>query len=307
MRRLTCLVCLALFGCSALVEPDPSRLGGGGDGSDAGPVTMRDGGPPPVDGGSQPDAYVPPGEDDAGPGCISGARCEGDTLVRCEDGVETREPCGGAQNCEVDRCVDQICVPGSVACNDDGSALLTCNALGDELTATDCEFGCEASACRDAPLCPGLPTIALGDTVTPNLCATPDANTYRPTAPGDGCGAERRADVGDRTYVLTLAEATDVVIELNDNDGFRAIDTVVYVRRACDDQASQVACSDDVSCAESTLPGRCSGSVFEVRQSRITTRLAAGTYYIIADAFSYRSGTTVYQCGQVQLSVTAAP
>lgn len=306
MRRLSCLVCVALFGCSALVEPDPGRLGGGGDGSDAGPVTTHDGGPTPVDGGAEADAYVPP-DDDGGTRCTPGVHCEGETLVRCEDGVETREPCGDAQLCEVDRCVDRLCVPGSTACNDDGTALLTCNARGDELMAMDCEFGCEGSACREAPLCPGLPTIALGETVTRNLCLGGDDNTYQPTAPADGCAADRRADVGDRTYALTLSEATDVVIELTDIDTFRAIDTVVYVRRACDDEASQVACDDDVRCADSTLPGACSGSTFEVRQSRISTRLEAGTHYIIADAFSYTSGRTRYQCGQVQLSVNAAP
>jgi hypothetical protein len=50
-------------------------------------------------------------------------------------------------------------------------------------------------------------------------------------------------------------------------------------------------------------PTGCSG--YEVRESTLRTHLDAGTYYIIADAFAYTSGTTMYRCGHVQLSVTA--
>ena len=90
----------ASSGCSALIDPDVTRLGGGpsgdgggveadggGSGTDAGPGSdggLRDDGSAHVDAG--------PG-DDAGPGCSTPTRCSGNSLVACSGGAETTTPC----------------------------------------------------------------------------------------------------------------------------------------------------------------------------------------------------------------------
>ena len=61
----------------------------------------------------------------------------------------------------------------------------------------------------------------------------------------------------------------------------------------CDERGTQIACDDDVTCAESSIGGPCSG--VEVRESRIETHLAAGTYYIVADAFAYSTERVTMQ------------
>lgn len=105
-------------------------------------------------------------------------------------------------------------------------------------------------------------------------------------------------------FRLEVPFAQEVTIELTDNDTMRAIDTIVYVRRTCDDGTTQVACDDDVPCDSSTVPSGelCIGGV-DVRQSRIVTRLAAGTYYVVLDAFEYRRDMVAFTCGQVRLSI----
>jgi hypothetical protein len=102
-----------------------------------------------------------------------------------------------------------------------------------------------------------------------------------------------------------MPRAGQVEVNLFDADRSTAIDTVVYLRSSCNDRASQLACSDDIDCSDSTVPGPggCAGMT-ELRQSIIETRLEAGTYYIVADAFDYSSSSVEYGCGRVSLTVT---
>lgn len=302
MRFVCFLASLAVIsGCSAVVDPDDRLLD---DRSDAGVTETdsgivlpgRDSGPRPVDAG--------PPRRDAGPVCATGDRCEGDVLVSCRDGVEVRADCQEAGAfCEAGECRDWECTPGERACTEDLSGVLVCSPRGDGVTTMPCEGVCDpvTDTCTTVvPTCPGLPSIGVGDVRTFDLCGETDDDTY---VVSDGCRADARADVGDRTFVLTLEHATDLVIELSDSDGSAAIDTVVYVRTVCDQPDTQVACHDDVPCEESTIPiGSCSG--VEVRQSRIRTRLEAGTYYIVADAFEYARERMSFGCGTVRLRVS---
>jgi hypothetical protein len=305
-----------LAGCSAVVDPDTSRLGGEPDGS----IFILDSGRPRQDGGASgndagppvPDAggndAGPPGPD-AGPTCVGAARCEGDVRVSCVAGAEERTSCTEMRAyCASGECRPWMCTPGTSACSPDTRSVVNCSARGDSQTTTPCELGCDptTNACRTSSLaCMGLPRIALGDTTRFNLCFEPNGDTH---LPAPGCDATTEANVGDRTFTLTLEEATDVVMELTDDDGTTGVDTLLYVRRVCDSRESQIACSDDVPCSESTVPGSppCSGtgsSAVQVRQSRIVTRLEAGTYYIVADGFAYSMDGATFRCGQVELAV----
>ncbi len=288
---------VALTGCSAIVNPDPGRLG-----SDAGQVHLMDSGTPPV-----PDAGRDAGvRRDTGTGCVTGAYCDGDTLVSCRGGVESRTSCPDMGSfCSGDRCQTWVCEPGSRECTGDGRGVIVCDARGANEAMTPCPLGCDpaTNACiTTSPACMGLPRIAVGDDQAFDLCRETDDDTYTPTS--DGCPAPQEAAVGDRVFALTIEHEMDVVINLRDVDTLAAVDTVVYVRRACDDAATQTACDDDVPCDASTLGGFCTGT--EVRESRIFVHLTPGIYYVVADAFAYSTDRTMYRCGNVQLSVEEA-
>lgn len=302
--------------CSAIVAPDPTRLGGIDaavpPGVDAGPVAAPDAFVPPgADAWSPgaPDAWSPPGTDvgvppapDAFvPGCVDGAvRCEGEVRVVCRGGLEAREDCAaGGAYCEGGACIPWACMPGSARCSRDGSGVVQCDDRGTATSYSRCDAGCDpvTGTCRGATTgCDALPSIALGDTRSIDLCAAGGASTFTRT---DGCGASGTSASPDQTFVLTLRERTTVEVDLRDVDPTVGIDTIAYLRRACDDATSQLACSDDVPCAESDIPTGCSGGV-QVRQSRFTVTLEAGTYYVVADAFRYDS----FGCGEVELRVT---
>lgn len=316
-----CLSLCASLGCSAVVSPDPNRLAGGADADALGLDAALPSTDAFVPSGSdaivspQPDAYVPPGVDasappdawtpriDAGPPptCMEGlSRCEGGVLVVCRGGVESRTDCSemGAY-CDSGRCRPWACEPGSVRCSRDGSGVVQCDDRGASTRYVRCETGCDpvTASCRGATTgCGTLPAIELGSSERFDLCAGTGATTF---TRAEGCGASSMASSPDRTFALTLAERTTIEVDLRDVDPSVGIDTVVYLRRACDDAASQIACSDDVPCEESDISMGCSGGV-QVRQSRFTVTLEAGTYYVVADAFRYDS----FGCGVVELRVS---
>lgn len=320
---------LLFAGCSTIVTPDPLRLGGPLDGGvrvDAGlPPTDGSVTPQPRDGGRGDAGSVPDagsrdagaapdagsrdaGAVDAGATCTATDRCEGETFVSCRAGREARESCiERAAYCTPEGCRDWVCAPRTSECSEDLRSVLTCSDRGDARTPSPCELGCDprTDTCLTLPTsCTGLAAIPLGTSVIVGLCGESNDSTHQP-APG--CSATQEARAGDRTFVLTLERATEVAIELTDFDSSAAIDTIVYVRRVCDDASTQIVCDDDVPCSSSTVPGPggCSGSV-DVRQSRIRTRLEAGVYFIVADAFLYSTSGTTYRCGTVRLSVSGS-
>jgi len=89
-------------------------------------------------------------------------------------------------------------------------------------------------------------------------------------------------------------------------DPLRDIDTVVYVRRRCDEPRSQLACGDDTRC-EGGFPfgGDCMDGV-RLGLSRVELDLEPGTYYVVVDAFLYEREGRESVCGNVELRVREA-
>jgi hypothetical protein len=196
-------------------------------------------------------------------------------------------------------------VPSSRECTEDLRGVIVCNAQGSDEAVTECTGGLcdpDTNACSSTPpACSDVPSIAIGETRRIDLCEQSDDNTY---VPAGECDMGIRAASGDAIFALTVTEPADVVIELSDVDTIAAVDTVVYLRRACNTAGSQLACDDDEPCNSTfPIPGACMGEI-DVRVSRIRVRLEPGTYYIVADAFRYTADRVNYGCGDVRLRVT---
>lgn len=293
---------MLLAGCSALINPDTGRLG---DDPDSGVVALMDSGPPI---GS-----------DAGPGFDAGdgtcdegeRRCNGDQLLTCVAGSFVAADCQAmGAYCDGDSCQPHECTPNSRRCSEDGDSVISCTARGDEESEESCGDGrCDPDTIRcegGGDACPlgDLPReLSIPDSRVRVLCERDDDHTFTPS---DGCRAESRASVGDEVFPLVLDRERRLTFELTDVDESNAVDTILYIRRACDDPSTQVACADDVRCMASTVePPACFGDV-DVRQSRVTVTLPAGTYYVFIDAFEYSTSGTTFGCGRVQLQVSPA-
>ncbi len=285
----------SLLGCSAIVNPDSDLLGPD-PGVDSGTVVLMDSGDARIDAGPRDGGGVP---------CTEGAkRCVGETLFTCVGGAEIPRDCRAVGDyCDVDQCRDQVCEPNRRQCTPALNAVLSCSARGDLLSREACPNGCDPETITCLPpggVCDDVPSIDVGGRHTVDLCERADNNTHQPA---DGCGSTSRADVQDQIFSLTLERRQRVTIELTDVDAPRAVDTLVYVRRTCDDMGSQIACDDDVPCDRSTAdPPACFGGV-DVRQSRITLTLDAGTYFIVVDGFAYTNDSVAFSCGLVELRV----
>jgi len=304
-NRLPVLLAVLGFGCSALINPDESRLG---DGPDAGVGADAAVG---FDAGAGVDAGLPAG-DDAGPpvGCEpTPPACDGDDVVTCPDGVEARRDCqaeGGY--CEAGGCRPWVCVPGSRACGAGLESVVVCDARGTAETEIPCTGGaCDPATnmCEgvDPGACAGLPEIGVGDERTVDLCEEDDDHTFR--AGGD-CDPRFGANAGDRVFALRITERGRYRIELEDDAILRDIDTVVYVRRQCDEDRSQIACGDDTRCMPTgPFGGDCMDGV-RLGLSRVVLDLEPGTYYVVADAFLYDTERGESECGSVELRVREA-
>ena len=304
-RHLPIPILALCVGCSALINPDESRLGDGPDASvgvDAGAL---------ADAGSAPDAG-PPAGDDAGPPmpCMpSPPSCEGDVVVTCPDGVEVRRDCQAeGAFCEEGGCRPWVCTPGTRACGPGLEAVVVCDPRG----AAEAEIPCEGGACDSATnrcvsvepgACEGLPEITVGGDAVTDLCERDDDHTFR--AGGD-CDPRFGANAGDRVFALRVDERGRYRIELEDDALLRDIDTVVYVRRRCDEPRSQLACGDDTRC-EGGFPfgGDCMDGV-RLGLSRVELDLEPGTYYVVVDAFLYEREGRESVCGNVELRVREA-
>lgn len=291
---------VALTGCSALINPDTDLLGSDPDSG----VTLMDSGMTGFDAG-------PMGFDAGDVPCMEGSRrCAGDRLLTCVGGMLVPQDCQSMDAfCDVDHCQPHVCVPNSRECSADGRSVVSCDGRGSEATAMSCgDARCDPATrmcVGGGPACAiSNGNVSLGTSRPFGLCTTDDNNTFQPD--GRMCNGMARSDVGDQILTLTLTEPTRVTFELTDVDESRAIDTILYVRRTCDDPSSQILCADDVPCAASTVdPPACFDGV-DVRQSRVTADLPAGTYYIVIDAFAYTTGGVEFECGRVQLRVDRA-
>ncbi len=271
---------------------------------------------------------VAPGEDTVtapdlvdGQVCVPGSvTCDetGLVLLTCSDDGQdvgrircvARDAYCGEDRAGNAACIERACEPGALSCSPDGSSVVACNEIGSGFSdvVEECDNGCadDGVSCAGGTVDPPDPTTCdLADftLLTPgdvefSLC---DESNSASNAQSDACRFNYEGN--DRTFALVLTEPTDVVLDLRDNDGGAAIDTVLYIRGNCDDAASQIACDDDVSCDSSDIDtGGCvDGS--QPRQSRLELSLDAGTYYVVADQYSYtsrRTGTR-FGCGDVLL------
>jgi hypothetical protein len=301
---------------SGVVSPD---TGGGADPEDPEPDATGGG----TDSDPGPELVCEPGTTEC---------AEGDILVTCsDDGTEVGRircaargaVCGedGAGNAA---CLEAepVCEPGAERCSPDGEGIEECNEAGTAfvLVAT-CGIRCNplgGAECIggeedvedpgdpvdpvDPPVCDleDFPLLTAG-VQTFDLC---DGDDNYSNLEAEGCGFEYEGN--DRAFALVLTAATEVTLDVRDDDDSVAVDTVLYLRETCNDQESQIACDDDVPCDQSTVDtGGCVNGT-QPRQSRVTRLLEAGTYYVIVDQYSYtsrRTGTR-FQCGEVRLEVT---
>lgn len=170
--RSQCSLALCLLGalalgpgCSALVAPDPSRLGGGPDagpgvdsgpsGLDAGP--MDDTGPIDVDAGPGDSDAGPLGDagNDARPGCAPG--CVGTTLTTCAGGTPTVATC------------DLGCAPGGARCGE----MVPSNVTATLLSAGTRDLSVDASgAAFDTSTCAAVSvdSMVVAQSGGPELC-----------------------------------------------------------------------------------------------------------------------------------------
>lgn len=225
---------------------------------------------------------------DAGVECaLDGPRCEGELLVVCSGGVREVTDCAAEEafcDAETHECVGRLCVPGERSCSEDGVRVVQCDSRGSAQSTTDCEAGCDPGtlACRPVTAC----ALAFDD-LTPgvmsfDLCGQGDDSTLVTTA---DCSSTTAGE--DRLFRFVLDERRTVLLELLDDAAAQAVDTVLYLRSACDEPDSQIVCHDDHE--------------GEPRHSRIETTLEPGTYFLIADQMSYRNGPQRFECGRVAL------
>lgn len=235
---------------------------------DSGPA---DGGVIPVDGG-------PP---DAGPECTgTAARCDLETLVTCVGGRFVSDDCAShGSYCDGTACVAQACVPGSVACA--GSMATLCDARGASSSVTDCTRGCSAGVgCNPVTACALAVAGAMGvGTMRVNTCGQGDDSVHNP-----GCTRTDRTG-SDLIVRLEVPSRADYRIELQVVGGD---DAVLYVRRACADATTQLACDDDTA------------SGFG---SRVDITLDPGDYFLMLDSFRDTEGPDG-RCGDMDLVVT---
>lgn len=265
MRALVVIGLSALGGC-ALVRS---------------PIVERDGGTLDVEPGPdvpQPDD-VPRVPADTPPGCGPTPRCEGETLVTCEMDREARRDCGATDAyCEAATCVPRACMPGAVRCM--GAAEHRCDGRGATESVTDCARGCVAtSGCAPETACAlsVLGSTGLG-TRRVDTCGQGDDATHE-----TGCSRTDRtgADLIVRLEVPTRA---DYRIELRPTGG---ADAVLYLRRACADPGSEVACDDDTAAGFG---------------SRLDVTLDPGDYFLVLDSFRDGEGPDG-RCGEMDLDV----
>lgn len=199
--------------------------------------------------------------------------------------------------------VQNTCIPGRSWCAE--NAVVTCNPDGtgssrvlceDDLCLSDID-GARCVPPEDFPTecpIPGARHIGPGS-FTLDLCSSGD--DALPIDQND-CATDGTRSGGDAVLTFTLTETRDVSIDLRDDDDRAAVDTIVYVRRACDDAESQIACSDDVACEDSDVTTGCDAGI-QVRQSKLELRLEPGDYTVVADFLEYRG----FGCGQVLLQL----
>ena len=275
-----------------------------------------DGGRVVVDAASLPDAAelpdtpeVPPVDAPAPPldappadaGCVP--NCTGSVLGGCGAALDCALSglvCGADPGGRP-ACVPPPCIGDEPTCSGDGRASLAC--LGGTRAPVWCDgYGCDGStgACDDT--CNVTGEYVPGTTRF-DLCDY-GADYQNATVTG-ACNA--RADGEDRMARLVVTRRSHLEAVVHDDDPAVNVDTVLYLWGVCDDEATQIACDDDVPCAEapSSIGGCFDGNQW--RQSHIAADLEPGIYYLVADSIDTFDRGVDWVCGNVALDVTLTP
>ncbi|HEY8431029.1 MAG TPA: putative metal-binding motif-containing protein, partial [Sandaracinaceae bacterium] len=221
------LLALALCACSAIIEPDPSRLGG----EDAGPQ-RRDAGR--LDAGD--DGTCPAGCDDGVACTIDGCTAGACTHAPDDGACGTGERCSPVLGCVPERCTrdeectDGLycngeercdpsapgtgCLPGEAPACDDGAS---CTADRCDEAADRCVHEPDHAACDDSIECtidrcdPGASDAGTGCVHEPDhtVCATGFCHTGASCDPSIGCvgGTARNCTDGDPCTVDACDES----------------------------------------------------------------------------------------------------
>lgn len=230
------------------------------------------------------DAGMPDTPIDAGAVCTEPvARCEGDVVVRCEEGVPGREDCNATgAYCEAGACVPRVCIPNAITC--DGTSESRCDARGATQSTEECRRGCvPGMGCRPATMCALAVqgTVEIGTTYRINTCGAGDDSVFNP-----GC---TRVDRSGPDVIARLNVATAGRFRIDLDRVRTGTDPVLYVRTACADGGSQLACNDDET--DTTF------------NSRIDIDLEPGDYFLMLDTFRDDDESLEARCGEMDIRV----
>lgn len=144
------------------------------------------------------------------------------------------------------------------------------------------ELNCMSGVCATPFSCPG----SAGTVMNPGTTSLFGSTVGELNLHASSCGAVGNGGrlAPEKTYTLQLASAVSNVRLNTDFPATTDFDTLVYVRRTC--------FADDIECGDDNVNG--------VLSTVDTGALAAGTYMIVVDGFSYRSGS-------FRLDVTITP
>jgi len=185
----------------------------------------------------------------------------GRAVCTCDEGY-TGQACDACTETHQDNDVNGTCEPtcatagwdcsGHGACADTtGTPLCACDEGAIALGPDTCLISGDGSTCESPILIDFAAAGTTGDT------------TGAGNETSSGCTDTMAGN--DVTYMFVLRGTRNVTFE---TDGF---DTVLYLRSACGDLATELACDDDSGPRQA---------------SRIEAQLPAGTYYLIVDAYS---------------------
>ncbi|MFH2009232.1 MAG: clostripain-related cysteine peptidase [bacterium] len=203
-------------------------------------------------------------------GCVCDPGYAGQTCEACDDGYQDHDGDGG---CRADCATAAYDCSGHGACDDSsGEPLCLCD-LGYE---PDGQGRCELVDTDGTCGAPFLLDLTAGTVLGSNTDAS-DNHV-------GSCASSTAA--GEIVYVFELDSARRVTFE---SEGF---DTVLHLRSACGDPASELDCDDDDG------PGR---------GSRIVVDLDAGTYYLFVDGYNEEGDYTLTVAAECQPGLVEDP
>jgi len=136
------------------------------------------------------------------------------------------------------------------------------------------EFDLDVSFSPPTTACDGLDIIETSGTISGSTAGMPD--DFQAT-----CGGY--ATSPDKAYILRIGVPSSLIAEITSAD----FDTVMHLRRSCDDPASEIVCDDD-------------GAGYPLSRINIPS-LDAGDYILIVDGFGS------FSSGNFTLQVTISP